>query len=79
MASLEPHLPHGKPGKPRVDDRGVICGILHALKVDCRWRDVPSEYGPAKTIYNRYHRCSQRHAMIASPPITYLPSPSLPP
>jgi len=30
--TLEPHLPHGKPGKPRVDDRTVISGILHVLK-----------------------------------------------
>jgi transposase len=59
-ALLEPHLPHGKPGKPRVDDRRVISGILHVLKVGCRWRDVPPEYGPAKTVYNRYHRWSQR-------------------
>lgn len=58
--ALEPHLPHGKPGKPRVDDRRVISGILHVLKIGCRWRDVPIEYGPAKTIYNRYHRWSQR-------------------
>jgi transposase len=57
---MEPHLPHGKPGKPRVDDRRVISGILHVLKVGCRWRDVPPEYGPAKTVYNRYHRWSQR-------------------
>jgi transposase len=58
--ALEQHLPHGKPGKPRVDDRRVISGILHVLKVGCRWRDVPPEYGPAKTVYNRYHRWSQR-------------------
>lgn len=57
---MEQHLPHGKPGKPRIDDRRVISGILHVLKVGCRWRDVPSEYGPAKTVYNRYHRWSQR-------------------
>ena len=59
-AAIEPHLPYGKPGKPRVDDRRVISGILHVLKVGCRWRDVPEAYGPAKTIYNRYHRWSQR-------------------
>jgi transposase len=41
-----------KPGKPRVDDRRVISGILHVLKTGCRWRDVPPEYGPATTIYN---------------------------
>ena len=57
---IRPHLPTGRPGKPRVDDRTVISGILHVLKVGCRWRDVPAEYGPPTTIYNRYHRWSQR-------------------
>jgi transposase len=59
-ARLEPHLPRGKPGKPRVDDRRVISGILHVLKTGCRWRDVPPEYGPPTTIYNRYNRWSRR-------------------
>lgn len=55
-AEIEPHLPHGRPGKPRVDDRRVISGILHVLKTGCRWRDVPAAYGPPTTIYNRYNR-----------------------
>ena len=55
--ALEPHLPRGEPGKPRVDDRIVISGILHVLKTGCRWRDVPPAYA---TIYNRYNRWSQR-------------------
>ena len=59
-SKIEPHLPRGKPGKPRVDDRVVISGILHVLKVGCRWRDVPSAYGPQTTIYNRYHRWARR-------------------
>ena len=59
-AAIDRHLPRGKPGKPRVDDRRVISGILHVLKTGCRWRDVPPEYGPATTIYNRYNRWSQR-------------------
>src|ERR1700730_7561190 len=50
----------GKPGKPRVDDRTVISGILHVLKTGCRWRDVPPAFGPPTTIYNRYNRWSQR-------------------
>ncbi|WP_264602467.1 transposase [Rhodobium gokarnense] len=36
---------------------GVISGIHHVLKTGCRWRDVPADYGPATTVYNRYHRC----------------------
>ena len=59
-AAIEPHLPRGKPGKPRVDDRRVISGILHVLKTGCRWRDCPAKYGPHTTIYNRYNRWSKR-------------------
>jgi transposase len=43
-----------------VDDRRVISGILHVLKVGCRWQDTPTAYGPHTTIYNRYNRWSQR-------------------
>lgn len=57
---IEPLLPHGKPGKPRVDDRRVISGILHVLKTGCRWRDVPAAYGPPTTIYNRFYRWTRR-------------------
>jgi transposase len=59
-SAIKPHLPHGLPGKPRVDDRRVISGILHVLKTGCRWRDVPPEYGPPTTIYNRFTRWSRR-------------------
>src|SRR5271155_5191536 len=58
--AIDPHLPRGKPGKPRVDDRRIISGILHVLKTGCRWRDVPPEYGPSTTIYNRFNRWSRR-------------------
>lgn len=49
---IDAHLPHGKPGKPRVDDRRVLSGILHVLKTGCRWRDVPPDTGrrPRSTI-----------------------------
>ena len=59
-AAIEPHLPRGQPGKPRVDDRRVISGILHVLKVGCRWCDCPAEYGPSTTVYNRFNRWSGR-------------------
>jgi len=53
-------LPKNQPGARRVDDRRVISGILHVLKVGCRRRDCPAEYGPSTTIYNRFHRRSRR-------------------
>ena len=31
---------------------------MHVLKSGCRWVDCPPEYGPAKTVYNRFKRWS---------------------
>jgi transposase len=57
-ATIEPHLPKNQPRARRVDDRRVISGIPHVLKVGCRWRDCPAEYGPSTTVYNRFNRWS---------------------
>lgn len=46
-------------GVPRVDDRRVISGIVFVIKNGLRWRDAPKEYGPHKTIYNRFVRWSR--------------------
>jgi transposase len=56
FARLLPHLPTDTRGKPRVDDRRVISGIVHVLKSGCRWVDAPVGYGPRKTLYNRFVR-----------------------
>ena len=47
------------PGVKRVDDRRVINGILYALRTGIPWRDMPEQYGPWSTIYNRFNRWSK--------------------
>lgn len=59
-ARIEPHLPRGRRGAHRVDDRRVISGIVHMLRIGARWRDCPKEYGPYTTIYNRFNRWSRQ-------------------
>lgn len=59
-AAIKPHLPQNQPGARRVDDRRVISGIIHMLKCGGRWADVPPEYGPPTTVYNRWNRWSRR-------------------
>lgn len=58
--AMQPLLPTDVRGKKRVDDRRVISGILHVLKTGCRWCDLPPEYGPATTAYNRFVRWAKR-------------------
>lgn len=57
---LAPLLPNKPRGVPRVDDRRVISGIIVALQSGGRWIDVPAEYGPRKTLYNRFVRWSAK-------------------
>ena len=59
-AAIEPHLPKGRRGAHRVDDRRVISGIVHMLRSGARWRDCPPVYGPSTTIYNRFNRWSRQ-------------------
>ena len=70
---LAPHLPQDTRGKPRVDDRRVISGIVHVLKSGGRWADAPPVYGPRKTLYNRFVRWAAKgvwedifHALAAA-------------
>jgi transposase len=59
-AAIEPLLPKNQPGPEREDDRRIISGIVHVLKVGCRWQDCPAVYGPSTTIYNRFRRWAMR-------------------
>ncbi|KQM19549.1 transposase [Novosphingobium sp. Leaf2] len=58
MHRIEPYFPLSH-GVPRVDDRRVISGIIFVIRNGLRWRDAPAEYGPSKTIYNRFIRRSR--------------------
>jgi transposase len=49
----------GAAGRPRVDDRRVINGMLFKAKTGVAWRDLPERYGPWKTVYNRFWRWSR--------------------
>ncbi|MCP4565909.1 MAG: IS5 family transposase [Bosea sp.] len=58
MARIAPHFPLAH-GMPRVDDRRVISGIVYVIKHGLQWKDAPKDYGPHKTLYNRFIRWSR--------------------
>jgi len=58
------HLFPKSRGVARVDDRRVLSGIIHVIRNGLRWRDAPSDYGPHKTLYNRWARWSQMGVFI---------------
>jgi transposase len=55
---LKPLLPPQKPqtGRPAVDHRRILNGILWAIRTGAPWRDLPERYGPWPTVYSRFQR-----------------------
>ena len=65
FAKIAPLLPTKTRRVKRVDDRRVISGIIHVQKSGCRWVDAPREYGPRKTLYNRFVRWADKGVWVA--------------
>jgi len=54
MAPLIPQPPRQRRGgRPWIDNRAVVEGILWVLKTGARWRDLPSEYPSPSTCWRR--------------------------
>jgi transposase len=54
--AIKPMLPNKPRGIPRVNDRRVLNGIFWVLRSGAPWRDLPSNFGPYTTCYNRFVR-----------------------
>ena len=55
-AAIKPMLPNKPRGVPRVNDRRVLNGIFWVLRSGAPWRDLPDNFGPYTTCYNRFVR-----------------------
>jgi transposase len=54
-AFIAPSLPpQAKTGRPQVDDRKVLNGILAVLVTGCRRCDRPRQYGSSQTTWRRH-------------------------
>jgi transposase len=58
--AIAPHLPAHRPspkgGRPRVDDRAALAGILFVLREGLRWQSLPTEMacGSGSTCWRRF-------------------------
>lgn len=55
---LAPLLPPEKPqtGRPNLDHRQIINGILWILRTGAPWEDLPARYGTRGTVSSRFYR-----------------------
>jgi Putative transposase of IS4/5 family (DUF4096) len=57
-ARISPLLPPQKPviGRPMLDHRQIVGGMLWVAGTGASWRALPTEFGPWQTVYSRYRR-----------------------
>ncbi|WP_446463231.1 IS5 family transposase [Streptomyces sp. BRA346] len=53
---LAPLIPRAATGRPRMEDRRVINGMVYKIRTGISWRDLPERYGLWKTVYTRFRR-----------------------
>lgn len=77
-------LPPQKPqmGRPAIDHRRILDGILWVVRTGSSWRELPERFGPWATVASRYQRWSkagvwQRIVDVLHPPAV-LPGASAP-
>ena len=64
--AIRPMLPNKPRGVPRVNDRRVLNGIFWVLRAGAPWRDLPDDFGPYTTCYNRFVRWRRAGGGLAS-------------
>ena len=47
-------------GERGANDRGFVDAVLWLHRTGIPWRDLPSEFGPWKTVFNRFDRWSKQ-------------------
>lgn len=61
---IEPLLPRYRRstqgGRPRVDRRRVLDGVLYVLRTGCQWKAAPQEFGSASTLHNYFQEWTQK-------------------
>jgi transposase len=57
-ARLQPLLPPQKPrtGRPAMDHRRMLNGMLWIARTGAPWRDLPERYGAVGTVSSRFYR-----------------------
>jgi transposase len=52
LIPVEAAKPYG--GRPRIDDRRIMTGILYRLRTGCQWQALPKEFGSGPTCHRRF-------------------------
>jgi transposase len=65
---VEPLLPRYSPsqqgGRPRLDLRRVLDGILYVLRTGCQWKAAPREFGSASALHSYFQEWTEKRVFF---------------
>jgi putative transposase len=53
---LDEHYPQAETGRPRVDLRPVLNGIVFRMRTGCQWNQLPAQFGSDSTVHRWFQR-----------------------
>ncbi len=53
---LRVHDPEPRTGRPRIDQRDALDGIIFVLRTGCQWNALPKEFGNDASVHRTYQR-----------------------
>jgi putative transposase len=53
LADLDPPAPTGR---PRIDQRRALDGIIYQLRTGCQWNALPREFGDDSSVHRTFQR-----------------------
>jgi len=51
-------------GRPRVDRRQALDGILYVLRTGCQWKAAPQEFGSASTLHRYFQEWTRKGVFL---------------
>ncbi len=51
---IPPDPPHPRGGRPRVEARRILGGIVYRLRTGCQWQAIPRHFAPGPTVHRRF-------------------------
>lgn len=52
--------PPAKTGRPRVDQRRALNGLIFRMRTGCQWNHLPKEFGDDLSIYRTFRRWEEK-------------------
>jgi putative transposase len=53
---LREHDPEPRTGRPRIDQRKALDGIIYLNRTGCQWNALPAEFGNDSSVHRTYQR-----------------------